>query len=56
MVSGGSFVRNFSSPTEEITGFDGFNGNVVLQNLLLPSDNPAGGINFEATTVLTNPR
>ncbi|KAG6813669.1 hypothetical protein H0H92_008517 [Tricholoma furcatifolium] len=31
-----------------------FNGNVVLKDLQLPSDNPAGGINFEAVTQLNN--
>lgn len=38
------------------TGFNSFSGKVVLKDLQLPSDNPAGGINFIATTELTNPR
>ncbi|KAH7875192.1 uncharacterized protein C8R40DRAFT_1170817 [Lentinula edodes] len=42
--------------TLTLNGFDSFNGNVNLTNLLLPSDDPAGGINFEATTTLNNPR
>ena len=37
-------------------GFNSFNGNVVLQDLQLPSDNPAGGINFVAVTQINNPR
>ncbi|KAF8828949.1 hypothetical protein HHX47_DHR3000558 [Lentinula edodes] len=41
--------------TLTLNGFDSFNGNVNLTNLLLPSDDPAGGINFEATTTLNNP-
>ncbi|KAJ3868577.1 hypothetical protein EV359DRAFT_77557 [Lentinula novae-zelandiae] len=36
--------------TLTLNGFDSFNGNANLTNLLLPSDDPAGGINFEATT------
>ncbi|KAF8840051.1 hypothetical protein BDN67DRAFT_1054007 [Paxillus ammoniavirescens] len=39
-----------------INGTDNFAGNVLLQDLQLPSDNPAGGINFVAVTQLTNPR
>jgi hypothetical protein len=39
-----------------ISGFNSFSGNVVLQDLQLPSDNPAGGINFAAVTQLSNPR
>ncbi|KAJ3850500.1 hypothetical protein EV368DRAFT_84496 [Lentinula lateritia] len=42
--------------TLTLNGFDSFNGNVNLTNLLLPSDDPAGGINFQATTTLNNPR
>lgn len=33
-----------------------FNGNVLLKDLQLPSDNPEGGINFLATTELNNLR
>ncbi|KAF9222628.1 hypothetical protein BS17DRAFT_802839 [Gyrodon lividus] len=38
-----------------INGADNFAGNVLLQDLQLPSDNPVGGINFVAVTRLTNP-
>ncbi|KAG5653629.1 hypothetical protein H0H81_011855 [Sphagnurus paluster] len=38
-----------------LNGFNSFDGNVVLKDLQLPSDNPAGGINFKAVTELTNP-
>ncbi|KAH7888371.1 hypothetical protein F5I97DRAFT_2002257 [Phlebopus sp. FC_14] len=38
-----------------INGTNNFAGNVVLQDLQLPSDNPAGGINFVAVTQLMNP-
>ncbi|KIK99094.1 hypothetical protein PAXRUDRAFT_30734 [Paxillus rubicundulus Ve08.2h10] len=38
-----------------INGTANFAGNVLLQDLQLPSDNPAGGINFVAVTQLTNP-
>ncbi|KAE9401586.1 hypothetical protein BT96DRAFT_918717 [Gymnopus androsaceus JB14] len=38
-----------------LQGFNSFNGNVTLLNLLLPSDNPNGGIDFQATTGLNNP-
>ncbi|KAJ3724969.1 hypothetical protein DFJ43DRAFT_1197841 [Lentinula guzmanii] len=41
--------------TLTLDGFNSFNGNVNLTNLLLPSDDPAGGINFQATTTLNNP-
>ncbi|KAJ3838704.1 hypothetical protein F5878DRAFT_725102 [Lentinula raphanica] len=41
--------------TVTLNGFNSFNNNVNLTDLLLPSDNPAGGINFEATTSLNNP-
>ncbi|GLB37240.1 putative protein of unknown function (DUF3712) [Lyophyllum shimeji] len=36
-------------------GFNSFSGNVILKDLQLPSDNPAGGINFKAVTELNNP-
>ncbi|KAF5389363.1 hypothetical protein D9757_004389 [Collybiopsis confluens] len=45
----------FGLVTLPFSGFSSFNNSVALKNLLLPSDNPAGGINFQATTVLTNP-
>ncbi|KAK7690332.1 hypothetical protein QCA50_006989 [Cerrena zonata] len=38
-----------------LNGFDSFQGNVLLKDLQLPSDNPSGGINFVAATQLTNP-
>ncbi|EIW82896.1 hypothetical protein CONPUDRAFT_101346 [Coniophora puteana RWD-64-598 SS2] len=38
-----------------IPGINNFDSNVKLQELLLPSDNPAGGINFQAITGLNNP-
>ncbi|KAJ7928639.1 hypothetical protein B0H13DRAFT_1968281 [Mycena leptocephala] len=41
--------------TITLNGFDSFSGNVVLQDFQLPSDNPAGGIDFVAMTQLTNP-
>ncbi|PFH51992.1 hypothetical protein AMATHDRAFT_74502 [Amanita thiersii Skay4041] len=37
-----------------LNGINNFQGNVVLRDLQLPSDNPAGGINFVAVTELTN--
>jgi hypothetical protein len=37
-------------------GFNNFDGNVILRDLQLPSDNPAGGINFQAVTSLNNTR
>ena len=37
-------------------GLDSFDGLVILKDLQLPSDNPAGGINFVAVTELTNRR
>lgn len=43
------------SKTITLQGFESFNNNVVLKDLQLPSDNPAGGINFRAITTLTNP-
>ncbi|KAJ7675082.1 hypothetical protein B0H17DRAFT_1161695 [Mycena rosella] len=39
----------------ELNGFQSFSGNVKIQDFQLPSDNPAGGINFVAVTQLTNP-
>ncbi|KAJ7782963.1 hypothetical protein B0H16DRAFT_1494883 [Mycena metata] len=38
-----------------LNGFGNFSGNVTVQDFQLPSDNPAGGINFVAVTQLTNP-
>ncbi|KAL0956087.1 hypothetical protein HGRIS_002255 [Hohenbuehelia grisea] len=38
-----------------LNGFNSFNGNVVLKDFKLPSDNPAGGIDFVAVTTLKNP-
>ncbi|KAJ7668375.1 hypothetical protein DFH06DRAFT_1181491 [Mycena polygramma] len=38
-----------------LNGFQSFSGNVAIQDFQLPSDNPAGGINFVAVTNLTNP-
>ncbi|KAJ7188457.1 hypothetical protein C8R46DRAFT_1054741 [Mycena filopes] len=38
-----------------LNGFESFSGNVAIQDFQLPSDNPAGGINFVAVTQLTNP-
>ncbi|KAF9047294.1 hypothetical protein BJ165DRAFT_1464966 [Panaeolus papilionaceus] len=38
-----------------LNGFNNFDGNVVLKDFQLPSDNPAGGINFVAVTELNNP-
>ncbi|KAF8894927.1 hypothetical protein CPB84DRAFT_1848428 [Gymnopilus junonius] len=37
-----------------INGFNNFQGSVTLQDLQLPSDDPAGGINFVAVTALNN--
>ncbi|KAF7301181.1 hypothetical protein MIND_00682600 [Mycena indigotica] len=37
-------------------GFNSFSGNVAIQEFQLPSDNPAGGIDFVAVTALSNPR
>ncbi|KAF5386260.1 hypothetical protein D9615_002421 [Tricholomella constricta] len=37
-----------------LNGFNSFDGNVILKDLQLPSDNPAGGINFKAVTQLIN--
>lgn len=42
--------------TDVFPGFNSFNGGVVLEELQLPSDNPAGGINFVATNQINNPR
>ncbi|KAJ7647487.1 hypothetical protein FB45DRAFT_200334 [Roridomyces roridus] len=38
-----------------LNGFQSFTGNVAIQDFQLPSDNPAGGIDFVAVTNLTNP-
>ncbi|KAF8135624.1 hypothetical protein EV363DRAFT_1429344 [Boletus edulis] len=38
-----------------INGTDNFSGNVKLEELQLPSDNPEGGINFVTVTQLNNP-
>ncbi|KAF8557967.1 hypothetical protein OG21DRAFT_1504634 [Imleria badia] len=38
-----------------INGTNNFAGNVKLEDLQLPSDNPAGGINFITVTQLSNP-
>ncbi|PPQ89568.1 hypothetical protein CVT25_012240 [Psilocybe cyanescens] len=35
--------------------FNSFDGNIELQDLQLPSDDPAGGIHFAAVTQLNNP-
>jgi hypothetical protein len=47
-----------SSKANWATGFNNFRGEngVLLKSLELPSDNPAGGINFKAVTELSNPR
>ncbi|KAF8629168.1 hypothetical protein AX17_005753 [Amanita inopinata Kibby_2008] len=37
-----------------LNGLNGFDGDVVLRDLQLPNDNPAGGINFVTVTELTN--
>lgn len=37
-------------------GFNNFDGNIVLKDFKLPSDNPSGGIDFVAVTQLSNPR
>ncbi|KAJ6593726.1 hypothetical protein B0H19DRAFT_32612 [Mycena capillaripes] len=39
----------------QLNGFNSFTGNVTILDFQLPSDNPAGGINFVAVTNLTNP-
>ncbi|KAJ7497141.1 hypothetical protein FB451DRAFT_1457944 [Mycena latifolia] len=39
----------------QLNGFQSFNGNVTVQDFQLPSDNPAGGINYVAVTQLRNP-
>ncbi|KAJ7874667.1 hypothetical protein B0H14DRAFT_3551962 [Mycena olivaceomarginata] len=38
-----------------LNGFQSFNGGVTIQDFQLPSDNPAGGIDFVAVTKLNNP-
>ena len=37
-------------------GINNFAGNVLLQDLQLPSDSPKGGIDFVAITQINNPR
>ncbi|KAH9485291.1 hypothetical protein JR316_0002199 [Psilocybe cubensis] len=50
-------AQNFTwrLPSHLMLGFNSFDGNVILQDLQLPSDDPAGGIHFAATTQLNNP-
>ncbi|THV03542.1 hypothetical protein K435DRAFT_962414 [Dendrothele bispora CBS 962.96] len=64
LVSENLHVRAAQFPTSKgikfdkmltLNGFNSFNNNVKLLDLQLPSDNPAGGINFVASTQLTNP-
>ncbi|KAG6857277.1 hypothetical protein H0H87_007110 [Tephrocybe sp. NHM501043] len=50
VAKGLTFDKNLT-----MTGFNSFNDNVVLKDLQLPSDNPAGGIDFRAVTELNNP-
>ncbi|KAH7926942.1 hypothetical protein BV22DRAFT_1007914 [Leucogyrophana mollusca] len=50
MAHGISFNKDVT-----INGTNNFAGNVVLEDLQLPSDSPEGGINFVAVTKLTNP-
>ncbi|KAJ7251753.1 hypothetical protein B0H12DRAFT_1234031 [Mycena haematopus] len=38
-----------------LNGFQSFSGGVSIQDFQLPSDNPAGGIDFVAVTQLNNP-
>ncbi|KAF8160985.1 hypothetical protein B0H34DRAFT_699004 [Crassisporium funariophilum] len=38
-----------------LNGFNSFDGNVVLRDLQLPSDDPEGGIHFVAVTEINNP-
>ncbi|RDX40651.1 hypothetical protein OH76DRAFT_1365915 [Lentinus brumalis] len=38
-----------------LAGMNNFDGHVTLDNFLLPRDDPAGGIEFSATTGLSNP-
>ena len=47
------FDHSFTTP---LKGTNNFAGNARLEELLLPSDNPAGGINFVTITGLHNPR
>ena len=46
----------YQSHITSLVGTDNFAGNVKLEELQLPSDNPAGGINFITITQLNNPR
>lgn len=41
---------------DRVVGFNSFSGNVILEDLQLPSDDPAGGIKFVAKTLLNNQR
>ncbi|KAG6878541.1 hypothetical protein C0993_004439 [Termitomyces sp. T159_Od127] len=50
VAKGLSFDKNVT-----MQGFNSFDNNVILKDLQLPSDNPAGGINFVAVTQLNNP-
>ncbi|KAH0589321.1 hypothetical protein H2248_005083 [Termitomyces sp. 'cryptogamus'] len=50
VAKGLSFDKNVT-----MRGFNSFNNNVILKDLKLPSDNPAGGIDFVAVTQLNNP-
>jgi len=53
----GEFVERLDySYTYRLPGINNFNGNIQLVDFILPSDNPAGGINFEAVTRLNNAR
>lgn len=53
----GEFHFSFSLPIFIfLVGIYNFAGNVQLEDLQLPSDNPAGGINFVTVTQLNNPR
>lgn len=53
----GEFVERLDcSYTHRLLGINNFNGNIQLLDFRLPSDNPAGGIDFEAVTQLSNAR
>ena len=53
----GEFVERLDcSYTHRLLGINNFDGNIQLLNFILPSDNPVGGINFEAVTRLNNAR
>lgn len=49
-------IAAFARSNVFLSGFNSFSGNVALQNLQLPGDDPAGGIKFVAETSLVNPR